>query len=300
MKCVGFIGIGAMGEPMARCLRRVGFPVTACVHRNRAPMERLAADGVVERPDPAAVAAESEVVITIVPDAPEVEDAIFGARGAASGAKPGTIFVDMSTISPVATRGFAERLHAAGFRFLDAPVSGGIARAADGTLTIIVGADSRDLDDVRDVLQAMGTPKHVGGVGMGETVKLANQLLVGMIMLADVEALVWAAKAGADVDVVRDVILTATGANDQLAKRLPRDYLSGNPPSGFALDLLRKDLAAALDAGRSMKVPMPLSALAYQLYTTRSNGGAGSRDYSTVADLYTAPTSLRVEPPVKK
>ncbi|MBV8600418.1 MAG: NAD(P)-dependent oxidoreductase, partial [Candidatus Eremiobacteraeota bacterium] len=184
-----------------------------------------------------------------------------------------------------------------GMRFLDAPVSGGIPRAADGTLTIIVGAEGNDLDEVHAVLSAMGTPKHVGGVGMGEVVKLANQLLVGSIMLANVEALVWAARAGADVDVVREVVLTATGANDQLAKRLPRDYLSGNPPSGFALDLLRKDLAAALDAGRAMKTPMPLSALSYQLYTTRSSEGAGTRDYSIVADLYTGPTHLRIEPP---
>lgn len=269
--------------------------MTACVHRNRAPMERLAANGVVERPDPAAVAAESDVVITIVPDAPQVEEALFGGRGAVAGAKPGTTFIEMSTISPVATRGFAERLQAAGHRFLDAPVSGGPPRAANGTLTIIVGAKPDDLERVRGVLEAMGTPKHVGDVGMGETVKLANQLLIGTIMLANIEAFVFAVKAGADVDVVRDVILTSSGANDQLAQRDPRGWLSQEHPFRFALDLLRKDLSAALDGARSLKVPMPVSGLAYQMYTARSAAGAGDADFSTVADLYTGATGVRTE-----
>jgi 3-hydroxyisobutyrate dehydrogenase-like beta-hydroxyacid dehydrogenase len=275
-----------MGEPMAASLIRAGFAVAVCAHRNRAPVERLVAAGAVDAGDPAGVARASEVVITMVPDAPQVEESLFGANGAVGGARPGTLFIDMSTISPVATKAFAVRLAAAGHRFVDSPVSGGPARAATGTLALMVGASDADLAAATEVLQKLGTPNHVGPVGMGETVKLVNQILISNTMIANVEALVFAKKAGADVDVVRDVILTATGANYILEKWLPTTWLSGSFDGGFALDLLRKDLAAALDAARSSGVPLPLSALSYQMYTAASGNGHGHEDYSTIARFY--------------
>jgi 3-hydroxyisobutyrate dehydrogenase-like beta-hydroxyacid dehydrogenase len=283
---VGLIGIGAMGEPMAASLIRAGFAVAVCAHRNRAPLERLVAAGAVDAGDPAGVGRASDVVITMVPDAPQVEESLFGPNGAANAAKPGTLFIDMSTISPVSTKAFAERLTAAGFRFVDSPVSGGPARAAIGTLALMVGASDDDLALAEPVLKALGTPNHVGPVGMGETVKLVNQILIANTMIANVEALVFAKKAGANVDVVRDVILTATGANYILDKWLPTTWLSGSFDAGFALDLLRKDLAAALDAARGMGVPLPLSALSYQMYTATSGNGYGREDYSAVARFY--------------
>jgi 3-hydroxyisobutyrate dehydrogenase-like beta-hydroxyacid dehydrogenase len=280
------IGIGAMGEPMAASLLRAGFGVAVCAHRNRAPLERLVAAGAVDAGDPAGVGAASDVVITMVPDAPQVEEALFGSNGAANAAKPGTLFIDMSTISPVATKAFAERLAAAGYRFVDSPVSGGPARAALGTLALMVGASDDDLATAKPVLEALGTPNHVGPVGMGETVKLVNQILIANTMVANAEALVFAKKAGANVDVVREVILTATGANYLLDKWLPTMWLSGSFEGGFALDLLRKDLGAALDAARGLGVPLPSSALAYQLYTAASGNGHGRDDYSSVATFY--------------
>jgi 3-hydroxyisobutyrate dehydrogenase-like beta-hydroxyacid dehydrogenase len=275
-----------MGEPMAASLLRVGFAVAVCAHRNRAPLERLVAAGAVDAGSPAGVGAASEVVITMVPDAPQVEEALFGSSGAASAAKPGTLFIDMSTISPVATKAFAQRLGAAGHRFVDSPVSGGPARAALGTLALMVGASDTDLALAEPVLKALGAPNHVGPVGMGETVKLVNQILIANTMVANAEALVFAKKAGANVDVVRDVILTATGANYLLDKWLPTTWLSGSFEGGFALDLLRKDLGAALDAARGLGVPLPSSALAYQLYTAASGNGHGRDDYSSVATFY--------------
>jgi 3-hydroxyisobutyrate dehydrogenase-like beta-hydroxyacid dehydrogenase len=267
-------------------LIRAGYSVAVCAHRNRAPVERLVAAGAVDAGDPAGVGRASDVVITMVPDAPQVEESLFGPAGAASAAKPGTLFIDMSTISPVATAGFAARLTAAGYRFVDSPVSGGPARAAIGTLALMVGASEADLATALPVLQALGTPNHVGPVGMGETVKLVNQILIANTMVANAEALVFAKKAGANVDVVRDVILTATGANYLLDKWLPTTWLSGSFEGGFALDLLRKDLAAALDAARGLGVPLPSSALAYQLYTAASGNGHGRHDYSSVATFY--------------
>jgi 3-hydroxyisobutyrate dehydrogenase-like beta-hydroxyacid dehydrogenase len=275
-----------MGEPMAHSLLRAGYKVTASAHRSRERLERLVASGVVEESDPFAVAARSEVVITCVPDAPHVEEALFAPRGAAAGARPGTVFIDMSTISPVASRDFAARLQASGHRFVDAPVSGGPVRAAAGTLTIMAGGSAEDFAFVEPILKAMGTPHHVGPVGLGETVKLVNQLIIANVMIANVEALTFADKAGADLNAVRGVLSTATASNYLLEQWLPKTWFAGTFEGGFALDLLRKDLGAALDAARAMKVPMPASAFAYQLYTLRSAEGDGALDYSAVAKFY--------------
>jgi 3-hydroxyisobutyrate dehydrogenase-like beta-hydroxyacid dehydrogenase len=286
MMSVGVIGVGAMGEPMAAALLRAGYAVAVCAHKNTAPVERLVALGATDAGTPAGVGAISNVVITMVPDAPQVEEALFGPVGAVATAAPDTLFIDMSTISPVATRRFDERLRAAGQRFVDAPVSGGPARAQTGTLTLMVGASEADFARAEPVLRAMGTPNHVGPVGMGETVKLTNQIIIGTIMLANAEGLVFAKKAGANVDVVREVILTATGGNYLLDKWLPQSWLAGSSAPGFAMDLLRKDLAAALDAARGMGVAMPAAGLAYQLYTAMSGEGRGAQDYTAVGGFY--------------
>jgi 3-hydroxyisobutyrate dehydrogenase-like beta-hydroxyacid dehydrogenase len=283
---VGFIGIGAMGEPMARAVHAAGFSVTASAHHNRAPLERLVAEGIMPAAGPAGVAAASDIVVTVVPDAPQVEEVLFGERGAASAARAGTLFIDMSTVSPIASRAFSERLRAAGHRFVDAPVSGGPARASAGTLAIMAGGDDADYAAAEPILQAMGTPHHVGGVGMGETVKLVNQLLIASIMVANAEAMTFAKKAGADLESVRKVIGSATGANYLLEQWLPKTWFAESFEGGFALDLLRKDLNAALDAARTMKLAMPATAFAYQLYTAQSAQGDGARDYSVVARFY--------------
>ncbi len=283
---IGFIGLGAMGEPMARSLRRAGFPVTATVHRRREPLERLLLDGVAEAANPAQVARSSDVVILCVPDAPQVEEALFGENGAAAGLEAGKVVVDMSTISPIASRAFAERLARQGVDFIDAPVSGGPVRAAEGKLTIMAGAQPEVFARVQPVLEAMGTPHHVGGIGMGETVKLVNQIIISNVMIANVEGLIFAKKAGADLDAVRKVLATATGSNYVLEQWLPKMWLAGTFEGGFAMDLLRKDVAAALDAARSMGHAMPATGLAYQLYTARSAEGDGALDYSAIAKSY--------------
>ena len=286
LPAIGFIGIGAMGEPMSLALLSAGYRVTSCMHRSRERLDRVLAQGVVEAKTPAQVAAACDIVITCVPDSPQVEEALFGPEGAAQGARPGTIFIDMSTISPVKSREFAERLQAAGHQFVDAPVSGGPVRAASGTLTIMVGAAPGDFARVEPVLKAMGTPHHVGAVGLGETVKLVNQLIISNVMIANVEALTFAQKAGADVEAVRNVLSTATASNYLLEQWLPKTWFAGTFEGGFALDLLRKDLGAALDAARAMKMPLPASAFAYQIYTLRSAEGDGGLDYSAVAKFY--------------
>lgn len=284
---VGFVGIGAMGEHMALRIHQAGYPVTACAYRKRERLERLLAHGVAEAPHPAGVAAVCQTIVICVPDAPQVEDVLFGGSGVAAGAGTGPrLIIDMSTISPVTSAGFAERLNKAGHRFIDAPVSGGPVRAKEGTLTIMVGASDADFAQAQPFLATMGSPTHLGPVGMGETVKLVNQIMIANIMIANVEALTFAKTAGADVEAVRKVIATATGSNYLLENWLPKTWFAGTFEGGFALDLLRKDLGAALDAARAMKLPMPATASAYQAYTAQSAKGDGSRDYSAIAKFY--------------
>jgi 3-hydroxyisobutyrate dehydrogenase-like beta-hydroxyacid dehydrogenase len=284
---VGFVGLGAMGEPMVRSLSRAGFAVTVCAHRRRDAIERLRAEcAVIEAANPAAVAAAVDAIAICVPDAPQVEEVLFAPHGVVAGAKPGALIVDMSTISPVASRRFAERLTERGLRFVDAPVSGGPVRAGDGSLTIMVGVDATDFARAEPILAAMGKAYHLGPVGMGETVKLVNQIIIANVMIANAEGLLFAKRAGADLDLVREVLATATASNYLLEQWLPKTWLAGKLEGGFALDLLRKDLAAALDAARVADYPMPATALAYQIYTSRSAMGDGALDYSAVVKSY--------------
>jgi 3-hydroxyisobutyrate dehydrogenase-like beta-hydroxyacid dehydrogenase len=294
MEKIGLIGVGAMGEPIGESLLRAGFGLCVSSHRTRDRVERLIAKGALEAADPAAVAERSDIVITTVPDAPQVEDALFGQRGAALGLASGRHIIDMSTISPVASRDFHSRLAAKGIRMLDAPVSGGPARAAAGDLTIMVGGERSAFEACAPVLRALGTPTHVGGPGMGETVKLVNQIIISTVMIANVEGLMFAKKAGADIEMVRKVLSTATASNYLLDKWLPQTWFTGKLSGGFALDLLRKDLNAALDAARRMDLPLPSSGLSYQLFTAASAAGHGRQDYSAVSAVYEELGGVRV------
>jgi 3-hydroxyisobutyrate dehydrogenase-like beta-hydroxyacid dehydrogenase len=294
MKNIGLVGVGTMGEPMGASLLRHGYSLCVCAHRTRDRVERLVAAGATEAGDPASVAERCDVLITMVPDAPEVEEALFGPRGAVHGLKRGCYVIEMSTISPVASREFHARLADQGIGMLDAPVSGGPARAATGELTIMAGGERAAFEACEPVLRAMGKPIHVGGPGMGETVKLVNQIIISSVMIANVEGLMFAKKAGADIDIVRAVLATATASNYVLDKWLPQTWFAGKRSGGFALDLLRKDLNAALDAARRMGLALPASGLSYQLFTAASGSGHGREDYSAVSAVYEELAGVRV------
>ncbi|HXN09372.1 MAG TPA: NAD(P)-dependent oxidoreductase [Candidatus Acidoferrales bacterium] len=294
MTNIGLIGIGAMGEPMGQTLLRAGFTLRICAHHNRERVERLIALGAKEETTPAAVAAASDVVITMVPDAPQVEEVLFAPAGVASAMRENGVVVDMSTISPVASRSFHERLAARKLRMLDAPVSGGPARAKTGELTIMAGGDPEVFARCKPVLAALGKPTLVGPAGMGETFKLVNQIIISCIMVADVEGLVFAKKAGADISLLREVLGTATASNYLLNTWLPKAWFEDHHKGGFALDLLRKDLRAALETARSIGTPLSSSSLAYELYSAAAANGHGSDDYSSVADVYERAAGTRV------
>jgi 3-hydroxyisobutyrate dehydrogenase-like beta-hydroxyacid dehydrogenase len=269
---VGVVGVGTMGKLMAARLLRAGHEVTVCAHRDRRPVEELVSLGAREAGGPAGVAAASEVVVTMVPDAPEVEEACFGERGIAAGRETSRgvdagrelTVIDMSTISPVAARTIAARLAERGIGLLDAPVSGGPARAATGDLTVMVGGDAALLERHRAVLEALGsTITHVGPAGHGQIAKLTNATIIGVLMPALGEALAFAAKAGADPAKVREVVLASTGANYLLERWLPQNVMRDAYEPGFALRLMHKDLGAVLSAAGDLGVPMPETGLAH-------------------------------------
>lgn len=294
---IGFIGLGAMGLPMARCLLKAGYPLTVCPHHNRAPADALAAEGATVVDTPQAVAAASRVVITIVPDAPQVEEAVLGPEGALAGMEPGTILIDMSTIAPAATKRIGAALAERGLAMLDAPVSGGPARATDGTLTIMVGGDEAAFARCRPIFAAMGRQiTHVGPLGSGEMLKAVNQLMISVIMLANAEALTLGLKAGLPLDTMREVIGTASGGNYLLANWLPKTAFTGSYEGGFALDLLLKDLRAALAAAEELGVPTLGGALAYQMYRLMQREGHGREDYSVLLHWWEEATGVSFGP----
>jgi 3-hydroxyisobutyrate dehydrogenase-like beta-hydroxyacid dehydrogenase len=296
-EALGFIGLGAMGLPMARCLLKAGYPLTVCPHRNRAPVDALAAEGATVVDTPREVAAVSRVVITIVPDVPQVEEAVLGPDGALAGMAPDTVLIDMSTIAPSATTRIGAALAERGLVMLDAPVSGGPARAADGTLTIMVGGDPALFARCRPILEAMGRQiTHVGPLGSGEMLKAVNQLMISIIMLANAEALTLGLKAGLSLDTIREVIGTAAGGNYLLANWLPKTAFTGSYEGGFALDLLLKDLRAALAAAEELGVPTLGGSLAYQMYRLMQREGHGREDYSVLLHWWEQTTGVSFGP----
>jgi 3-hydroxyisobutyrate dehydrogenase-like beta-hydroxyacid dehydrogenase len=284
---VGFIGLGTIGEPMAAHLLDTGFSLTVCPHTNMAPVERLRAKGASVVANPREVAAASEIVVTCVPDAPQVEEACLGEDGIISGAKPGTIVIDCSTIAPTESQRIAAALREHDIQMIDAPISGGPERAATGELAIMVGGEPAVFEQARPVLETMGrSVTHVGPNGMGEVVKLVNNAIIGSLMIALSETLTMAAKAGADVNVVREVIMQSAGANFILDKWIKDRALQDNYDPGFATSLMQKDLGAALETGKSLGIPMMLTALSYQLYELAEGAGYSKEDYCSISKIY--------------
>jgi 3-hydroxyisobutyrate dehydrogenase len=278
---VGFIGLGTMGAPMARNLLKAGFAVT--VHnRTREKEEPLAAEGAQRAATPAEAAAAADVVVTIVSDTPDVSGVLFGPDGVVHGARDGIVVVDMSTISPEATRRFGERLGERGIRFVDAPVSGGSEGAVKATLTIMCGGEAADVERVRPVLDAMGSKvTHIGPLGSGQLTKAVNQIIVGGYFLAAAEGLVFAMKAGLDMDKVLEAISAGMCRSAVLEMRA-QNMLHDAYPLGFKLALHLKDLGIALDAARATGAELALAEMVRAI-EQELVGDHGNEDVSVIA-----------------
>ncbi|MBZ5702233.1 MAG: NAD(P)-dependent oxidoreductase [Acidobacteriia bacterium] len=237
-----------------------------------------------------------KVVITMLPADDEVKTVCLGAGGVLEGAKPGTVLIDMSSIAPHTSKQVDAEAQKKGVKFLDAPVSGGTTGAEKATLTIMVGGDKALLDEHMEILQAMGkTIYHVGDVGMGETVKMVNQMLVGINLAGIVEALVMGTKLGVAPEVLYKIIRASSGNSFMLDSRVPNFIFSGNfTQPGFAVDLLRKDLGLALESAKVSKIPLFMTAQAYQYFTRATAEGLGKKDMSVVIELLEKTAGVQV------
>ena len=277
---IGFIGLGIMGRPMALNLKKAGHDLIVPERASLKDDIRAAAEVV---PDSRAVAGKSEVLILMVPDTPDVEAALFGEGGAADGLKRGTLVIDMSSISPIATKDFAKRINEKGCDYLDAPVSGGEVGAQQGTLTIMVGGPSSAFDRARPLFEKVGkTITHVGEEnGAGQTCKVANQIIVALNIQAVAEALVFAAKAGADPAKVRQAISGGFAASRVLELHAER-MIKGNFDPGFRIRLHQKDLNLALSSARALNVALPNTAVAQQMFASCAAWGGADADHSAL------------------
>jgi 2-hydroxy-3-oxopropionate reductase len=281
---IGFIGLGIMGRPMSKNLLKAGHSLI--VHDIFAKaVDEIAAAGAARGQSAADVAARSEVIVTMLPDGPDVEQAVLGPGGVLEGARKGAIVVDMSSISPVVAQKVGSACEAKGVAFLDAPVSGGEPKAIDGTLAIMVGGRQETFDKVKPVLDAMGSSVLLTGpVGAGNVTKLANQIMVACNIAAMGEALLLATKAGLDPEVVFNAVKGGLAGSTVLNAKAPM-AIGRNFKPGFRIRLHQKDLRNALLAGESLGVTLPLTSMVQQMLISLMQEGKGDLDHSGIVNF---------------
>jgi 2-hydroxy-3-oxopropionate reductase len=282
---IGFIGLGIMGKPMARNLIKAGFSLT--VHnRSRAKVDELVREGATAAGSAREAASASDIVITMLPNSPDVELVALGPNGIKEGARAGQLFIDMSTINPIVSQKVAKELDPLGVAMIDAPVSGGEKGAIDGTLSIMAGGKPEDFERALPVFNALGkTITHMGPLGAGGFTKLANQIIVAINLTAIGEALVFGTKAGVDPQKMIRALgggLAGSKCLDQKSEKI----LTGDFAPGFKIDLHFKDLNLIQDAARSVGVPIPTSAFVEQLFAALRVRGRGGLDHSGVITLF--------------
>ena len=281
---IGFIGLGIMGRPMARNLLKAGYSLV--VHsRSRGPVDEIVKTGATAAGSPKDVAAQCDVLITMLPNSPDVEQVALGPNGIIEGARKGLLFADMSTISPIVSQKVGQALAAKGVAMLDAPVSGGEKGAVDGALSIMVGGDKAVFERVLPVFQAMGkTITLLGPLGFGGFTKLANQIIVAVNLTALAEALTLGKKAGLD----RELLLTALGgglAGSRCLEQKKPNYIAGTYNPGFKIDLHFKDLGLIMESARALGVPLPATAVVQELFSAMRVKGRGGLDHSGIVTL---------------
>jgi 2-hydroxy-3-oxopropionate reductase len=284
---VGFIGLGVMGKPMAKHVLAKGYPVVAH-NRSRAAVDELANAGATPASSPADVAARSNIVITMVPDTPDVEQVLTGADGVLSTLRAGSVVIDMSSISPVATKRLASLVADRGSAMIDAPVSGGEIGAVNATLSIMVGGDAAALARVRPILECMGNPEkivHVGTEpGSGQICKVCNQIAIGGALAGVSEAIALARKSGVDPLRVREALLGGFASSRVLEVHGER-LIEGNFVPGFRTRLYQKDLRLAVETAASSGTAIPATALVAQLVNALVARGGADLDYSAIGTM---------------
>ena len=292
---IGFIGLGIMGKPMAKNLLKAGYTDLLVNNRSQAPVAELEAAGA-KGATQAEIGEACDVVITMLPNSPQVKQVMLGDanNGVASHMKPGSVFIDCSSINPVASKEIAAALAEKGVEMLDAPVSGGEPKAIDGTLSFMVGGKQEVFDKYKDLLGAMGASVvRCGDVGAGNTTKLANQIIVACNIQALAEALTLAQKAGVDPELVFQAIRGGLAGSTVMDAKAPM-MIAGNDKPGFKIDLHIKDLNNALDCAHTVGSPLPMTAAVQEVMQWLHNNGKGQADHSAIAQYYEKLTDIQI------
>jgi len=296
MSQIGFIGLGIMGKPMSKNLLKAGHSLLV-FDVVPEPLAEVVAAGAARGESCADTAARSEIIITMLPDGPEVETAVLGPDGVLEGARKGSTVVDMSSISPMVSQKIGAACAAKGVDFLDAPVSGGEPKAIDGTLAIMVGGKREAFEKVQPILAKMGSSVTLtGDIGAGNVTKLANQIMVACNIAAMGEALVLATRAGLDPEVVFNAVKGGLAGSTVLNAKAPM-VIGRNFKPGFRIKLHQKDLRNALLAAESMKVSLPFTAMAQQILMALMNGGKGELDHSAIVTFIEEMAGIEVKRP---
>ncbi len=280
---VGFIGLGAMGKPMAINILRGGYSLIVNPHVNEKVVQELVALGAGRAATPKELAGQVDVLITMLPNGPIVEEVLLGEQGFFAGAKPGSTVIDMSSVAPGFSRKMAEIASQRQLNYLDAPVSGGVKGATEGALTIMVGGAPETVNRFRPLLEVIGKKiYHVGDVGAGDAVKLVNNLLLAVNMAAAAEGFVLGTKLGLNPQTLFDVIRASSGDSYALAAKMPNFIFKGNFAPGFTVDLQYKDLELAIQTAKELKVPMLLTSTVQQIFEQARAAGLGREDICAV------------------
>jgi 2-hydroxymethylglutarate dehydrogenase len=292
---VGFIGVGAMGKPMAKNLLAAGHEVFI-FDINSANVQELEKEGAKACAGNKDLAGKAELIITSLPNAKIVETVMTGREGIFENCRPGTVIMDMSSVAPGSTKAMAKIAEQSGLQYIDAPVSGGVAGATAGTLTIMVGCNKETFEKVSPVLKVLGKNiYHVGETGSGDAVKIVNNLLLGANMAALAEALVLGAKMGLKAQVMKDVISVSSGRSYALEAKFDKFIMADSFDTGFAVDLQYKDLGLALEAARDTCCPLPLTAAAMEVFEAARAKGLNRKDISSVVKVWEDLIGIRIK-----
>lgn len=293
MNTIGFIGLGIMGKPMAKNLLKAGYQLVV-YDLNATAIKELVNSGASEGKSPADVASQCEIIITMLPNSPDVREVALGENGIIHGAKSGSVFIDMSSIAPLVSKEISEKLLRNGVVMLDAPVSGGEPKAIEGTLAIMAGGDEMTFNKVKDILGTMGSSvKLVGEIGSGNITKLANQIIVALNIAALGEAMVLATKAGVDPEKVYQAIRGGLAGSTAMDAKMPM-ILNGNFKPGFRIELHIKDLTNALDTARELGVPVSLTNQVLEIMKTLQHSGKGKDDHCGIIQYYEGQAEVEV------
>jgi 2-hydroxy-3-oxopropionate reductase len=294
MSGIGFIGLGIMGKPMSKNLLKAGYNLVV-LDLIQSSVDELVSQGAEKAATPAEVAAKCEVIITMLPNSPEVKEVVLGKKGLIGGLRTGSVLIDMSSISPIVSRELSQKLEEKGVEMLDAPVSGGEPKAIEGTLSVMVGGKKEVFERCYPILKAMASSVvHTGSIGAGNVTKLANQIIVALNIAAMSEALVLAAKAGVEPELVYKAIRGGLAGSTVLDAKAPL-VMDRKFDPGFRINLHIKDLGNVLDTSHEIGVPLPLTSAVMEIMQALRVDGLGNKDHGSIIQYYEKLAKIEVK-----